>query len=117
MDIPHINKLFRLLLSHSFLFSSTMSLFTAVEIEESEKHRQLLARTPQTTYSRCQRKVIVAPAPLWSLEETTALTLLIYAGVTFTKAWNQYLQHSLLWRTKATSSGEYANQGCVCDKF
>ena len=84
-----------------------MTSFTSLEIEQSEKHRQLLAGTTQTTYSRTQRKIIAAPAPKWSLEETSALTLLIYADVTFTQAWNQYLQHSLLWRTKATSSGEY----------
>lgn len=80
-------------------------LFTAAEITESTNHRTKLGG--QTTYSRAQRKVIAAPAPNWCLEETHALILLIYAGVKFTKAWDQYLQHTLLWRSKGTSSGEF----------
>lgn len=77
--------------------------FTDVEIAESINHRKKLIS--QTVYSRRQQKVIPAPAPDWTINETNALILLIYADVKFTKAWDQYLQHTLLWRSKATSSG------------
>ena len=76
--------------------------FTAIEIAESASYR-----ANEQEWSRPQERVIPWRAPDWQYAEQEAVDLLIKAGLTFTKAWNKYLEHALLVRTKATASGKW----------
>ena len=64
--------------------------------------------TTETVFSRKQGCVIKAQAPGWSQLEDKAIMYLQYAGLKFTKAWNQYLCHTFLGRTKSSTSGKLA---------
>jgi hypothetical protein len=81
--------------------------FTAAEVAESASYRARKAAANEREFSRSQQRVIPWQAPTWEYAELEAVDLLIKAGLTFTKAWNTYLEHALLLRTKATSSGKW----------
>jgi hypothetical protein len=84
--------------------------FSAAEMAESAAYRVRKANANEQEWSRSQERVIPAQPPSWEYAELEGVDLLIKAGITFTKAWNTYLEHSLLVRTKATTSGKW----CVC---
>lgn len=76
---------------------------TEEEIKASINWRELRLDHPEMEYSRCQKKIISASPPNWdSQTEEKALIFLIYTGYSFTKAWNGFLEHTLLQRSKVS---------------
>jgi hypothetical protein len=51
--------------------------------------------------------MIKASGREWHQKEEDALTLLAMAGITFDNAWNELLQHTMLFRSKTSASGRY----------
>lgn len=89
--------------------SSEDGFLTAEEIDESRRFRakyEAYASNPNE-WSRRQRCMIKPNPPDWSKAELAALTDLIEAGWTFTKAWKTYLDPTLLTRSKGTASGKW----------
>lgn len=82
-------------------------ILTAEEVSVSEAYRKRLSKTEETEYSPNQDCVIKANPHPWGHQEKQALSYLINAGVGFSKAWNQYLQHTLLFRSKGSTTGMY----------
>ena len=80
--------------------------FTPDEIAESEANRKIRQDNPETIFSPYKRRQIPLPAPNWSIPESEAIHLLIYSGMTFTKAWDEYMEPSLLNRSKGATSGK-----------
>ena len=80
---------------------------TDEEINISRTHRLLLETTPETEFSYSQNKMIKASGREWHQKEEDALTLLAMAGITFDNAWNELLQHTMLFRSKTSASGRY----------
>lgn len=82
-------------------------ILTAEEIVASEAYRTRVSEAQETEYSPAQECVIKANPHPWRFGEKQAISCLIKAGMGFSKAWNQYLQHTLLFRTKGSASNMY----------
>ena len=59
----------------------------------------------ENQWSWSQGRYIRPEAPRWSFLETTAITSLIEAEISFTRAWKEVLEPCLLLRSKASTSG------------
>jgi hypothetical protein len=80
---------------------------TPEEKAESLRARSLFETVSEVKYKYSLGQYKLVPPPPWSLAEEEALTFCYFAGLKFTKAWNDYLQYLLLSRSKGTSSGKW----------
>lgn len=88
--------------------------FSEEERKESDEYRTRKAAANETMWSRTQMRVIPYAAGPWSRNEDHAMVLLIYSGLSFTKAWNKYMEPALLHRTKGAASVKwYANKKII----
>ncbi len=85
----------------------TQPLLTPEEVKASLEYRKRMLSVVETEYSRKQRKVIPAQPRGWETDEVKVLIGFINMGLGFTKAWDTYLQHCLLFRGQGTASGKY----------
>jgi hypothetical protein len=81
-------------------------------LSSAEKEASLVAReriesTEVREWSYYKEKYVPVTHPPWSPSEVEAMHFLLYSGIKFTKAWNEYVQYCILTRTKGTSSGKW----------
>jgi len=79
------------------------AIFSPEEIAESKEYRVNKENAKETAYSRYKGCVVPLVEP-FSDDETGVIFTFLKSGVNFTKAWDRYLQHSLLRRTKGATS-------------
>jgi len=80
--------------------------FTREETIISQQYRLKKENAHETEYSVNQRCVIPLIEP-YSIDEIGVMITFLESGVKFTKAWNSYLQHAFLGRSKGATSGKW----------
>jgi len=81
--------------------------FTDQEVREGQDYRARKLAANETEYSRRQRKVIPLRPVDWDNSELNCLRCLLDAGLKFSAAWDKYLSHGLLRRSKECCSGKW----------
>jgi len=85
---------------------------TDAEVQASVEYRRVVAEVGETAFKIGRRygegQVVAAQARIWSQLEKDALQHLVMAGThKFTKAWNELLCHTMLFRSKSTLSAKW----------